>query len=597
MAGAARGGSFALEKSKFLRLSFAANGHFPMLIDTTKEVPQDFLRFDVCIVGSGPAGITLARKLCSSELRVCILESGGYKSVKAAQSLNTGAVDSSHGYREQTLREGRCRQFGGTGNLWNHQMRGATGRHIRYLPLDEIDFERRSWVPESGWPFSRRDIQSYYESAGRVCDIGKFDFRAAAWQSGTKNRQPWQTEKIETIASQFGSPAIFLDRYRRELVSSERITVILRAVALELRMDPLSRVITSIEAGTPGGPKIQVRARAFVLSAGGLENARILLLQDALQPGGLGNQHDMVGRCFMDHPSITLGTLTPFSGACFSQAGFYDQHDVDGQSVMGILRIRPEVMRREKMLNLCAVLAPHFKDLRSNSLAIAYQLLSKGPRFILWRHFRARAQHYDPNIGLQPSRPLRQRLFDEYYSESQCGWSRLTGLERRFGEFGVRSLVEQSPDRFNRVMLGEEIDDFGQRKTKVVWRWNELDLHSIRQAQEIFRDDLAAAGIGTFNPAGERVGSQPQPFNSPHHFMGTTRMSDNPRNGVVDADCRVHEVPNLFIGGSSVFPTGGFANPTLTIVALSLRLAHHLQAELQATPEIQAGPKSELKAN
>jgi choline dehydrogenase-like flavoprotein len=161
-------------------------------------------------------------------------------------------------------------------------------------------------------------------------------------------------------------------------------------------------------------------------------------------------------------------------------------------------------------------------------------------------------------------------------------------MERRFGEFAVRSLVEQSPDRSNRIILQGQTDPFGQRKIKVLWRWNELDLRSIRQAQQIFQKELAAAGIGTFVPLEEDVGAQPRPFNSPHHFVGTTRMHDNPRNGVVDAECRVHDVPNLFIAGGSTFPTGGFANPTLTIVALALRLAAHLQSELRSTPNIQA---------
>lgn len=566
-----------------------------MLVDTATQVPDDFLQFDVCIVGSGPAGITLAREISRAGLRVCLLESGGHKPAEDTQNLNAGAVDSAHGYREQTLREGRCRQFGGTANLWNHEVRGESARHIRYVPLDEIDFERRGWVPESGWPFSRREIQPFYERAQQVCGIGKFDFRARVWGIGTKNSQPWQTEKIESVVSQFGSSGIFLGHYRRELVRDERVTVILRAVLLQLQMDPLSRAITSAQAGAPDGRKFQVRARAFVLAAGGLENARILLLQHALQPGGLGNQHDMVGRCFMDHPAIKLGTLIPPSSAVFGQAGFYDQHDVGGQAIMGKLHIRPHVMRREKMLNLCAVLVPHFKNLRANGRAVLHQLLVRGPRF-LWRHLSAE-HRYSPQTGGDPPQAVRRRLLEQYYSEGQCGWSRLSGLERRFGEFGVHSLVEQSPDRSNRIMLQEQTDAFGQRKIKVLWRWNELDLRSIRQAQQIFREELAAAGIGSFIPVGEAVGSRPRRFNSPHHFLGTTRMHDNPRNGVVDADCRVHDVPNLFIAGSSVFPTGGFANPTLTIVALTLRLAIHLQSELQSRPQIQADPTPPQTAN
>ena len=555
-----------------------------MLVDNATNVSDGFLQFDVCIVGSGPAGITLAREISRAGLRVCLLESGGrHKPPEDTQNLNAGAVDSAHGYREQTLREGRRRQFGGTANLWNHEVRGESARYIRYVPLDEIDFEPRDWVPESGWPFSRREIQPFYERAQQVCGIGKFDFRAGAWETWTKNSQPWQTEKIESVVSQFGSSGIFLEHYRRELVRDERVTVILRAVLLQLQMDSLSRAITSAHAGTPDGRKFQVRAQVFVLAAG-LENARILLLQDALQPGGLGNQHDMVGRCFMDHPSITLGTLIPHSSALVGQAGFYDQHDVGGQAMMGKLHIRPEVMRREKMLNLCAVLVPHFKNLRTNGGAVLHQLLVRGPRFF-WRHLSAKHRYSRQNGG-EPPQSLRQRLLEQYYSEGLCGWSRLRWLERRFAEFRVRCLVEQSPDRSNRVMLQEQTDTFGQRKIKVLWHWNELDLRSIRQAQQIFREELATAGIGTFISVEETAGPQPRRFNSPHHFLGTTRMHDNPRNGVVDADCRVHDVPNLFIAGSSVFPTGGFANPTLTIVALAVRLATHLRSELLSTIEV-----------
>src|SRR6201984_3216535 len=164
-----------------------------MLIDSTTKVPDNFLQFDVCIVGSGPAGITLAREVSHSGLRVCLLESGGHKPAEHTQTLNAGAVDSGHGYREQTLREGRRRQFGGTANLWNHEVRGVSGRHIRYVPLDEIEFERRDWVPESGWPFSRREIQPFYERAQQVCGIGEFEDRSGVRVPWAKTRQPWQT--------------------------------------------------------------------------------------------------------------------------------------------------------------------------------------------------------------------------------------------------------------------------------------------------------------------------------------------------------------------------------------------------------------------
>src|ERR1700693_5805560 len=142
------------------------------------------------------------------------------------------------------------------------------------------------------------------------------------------------------------------------------------------------------------------------------------------------------------------------------------------------LHIRPEVMRREKMLNLCAVLVPHFKNFRANGPAILHQLLTRSPRFLL-RHLSA-APHSSLQNGEEPPQPLRQRLLQQYYSLGQCGWSRLGRLERRFAEFGVHSLVEQSPDRSNRIILQEQTDVFDQQKAKVLWHWNELDLRSIR---------------------------------------------------------------------------------------------------------------------
>jgi choline dehydrogenase-like flavoprotein len=216
--------------------------------------------------------------------------------------------------------------------------------------------------------------------------------------------------------------------------------------------------------------------------------------------------------------------------------------------------------------------------------------LVRGARFV-WRYLSAEHRYRTQNAQKSPQ-SLRQRLLEGYYTERICGWSRLGGLERRFGEFRVRSLVEQSPERSNRVTLQDQTDAFGQRKIKVLWHWNELDLRSIRQAQQIFRGEMAAGAIGTFTAVEDSDGSQPRQFDSPHHFLGTTRMHDNPRNGVVDADCRVHGVRNLFIAGSSVFPTGGFANPTLTIVALALRLATYLQSELLSTPRVQAQPNT-----
>ena len=560
-----------------------------MLSDASQGNDGRAIEADVCIVGTGPAGLTLARELSRAGQRVCLLEAGGKKMAEPTQDFNAGCVNSAHGYRANVLRDGRRRQMGGSANLWNHELRGETARHVRYVELDAIDLERRDWIPESGWPITRVELQSHYDRAAELCGVAQFRKDASEW--ATPGRVPWESQRIESVVSQFGSSTVFLEKIRSELERNESVTILLHAPVRTLQMEPLARRIVSATVGKPGAPAIEVRAGRFVLAAGGLENARLLLLQEHLQPGGLGNQNDMVGRCFMDHPSITLGTLKPHSTQIFSQAGFYDQHAVDGHPIMGKLHIRPEIMRREKMLNLCAVLVPHFKNLRSNLPAVLRQLAAKGPKF-LWQR-RGIAEHcYSPQAGGEAPQSFRQRLLEGYYSECYCGWSRLPA--RHFGEFGVRSLVEQSPDRSNRILLGNDTDALGQRRIEVRWKWNALDLHSIARAQEIFREDLAAASIGDFTPEAEGPENQPRFFYSPHHFMGTTRMHIDPRQGVVDADCRVHDVANLYVAGSSLFPTGGFANPTFTLLALALRLANHLiaqtrpavfaQSDMTATP-------------
>jgi choline dehydrogenase-like flavoprotein len=243
--------------------------------------------------------------------------------------------------------------------------------------------------------------------------------------------------------------------------------------------------------------------------------------------------------------------------------------------MMGLLRIREEVMRREEMLNMCGALVPHFKDLRS-ALPTFWRRIAGEARRTVRRNLKSLYLRFFPRPGCDAKAPPRS-LLEHCYDDDCTGWSRISRKGRRFAAFSIRSLVEQVPDAANRVMLDEKRDPFGQQKVNLAWRWNEADLRSIRRAQAIFAHELAAAGIGQFTPAAECAGPIRRAFSSPHHFMGTTRMHRDERHGVVNQDCRVHGIPNLFVSGSSVFPTGGFANPTLTIVSLALRLADHLK--------------------
>ena len=505
---------------------------------------------------------------------MCLLESGGAAHGAAGDALNRGRVDSPHGYRAETLREGRSRQLGGSAARWNHLWRGQPGRWIRYLPLDAIDFETRDWVPESGWPFTRAELMPFYDRARKVCGI------APETTHATDGPEPWELGRVESTVAYFGQPTPFLRDLPDTLRRDDRAQVVLHATLKTLRLHASGEGIESADVRTPGGGEFRVRARMFVVAAGGLENARILLLHDGLRRGGLGNAHGMVGRCFMDHPAVTLGRLRPFSPALFDRAGFYDQRRVGGATVMGCLHIRPETMRRERLLNLSAALAPGLRDFRSNVAPMIGQFFAKGPRF-LWERSFARSSNATPE-GMAAGSSMWRRMLEGYYSECFCGWSALRGKPGRFRDFRVRCLVEQSANPANRVRLDDDaLDAGGQRKMRVEWRWHEPELRTLRKAQEIFRAEFAAAGIGEFVPEPAGADGVPGEFFSTHHFMGTTRMHADPRQGVVDADGRVHGVENLFVAGSSVFPTAGFANPTLTVIALAVRLADCLRERLR----------------
>ena len=547
---------------------------------------------DVCIIGTGPAGVTLARELAKSKLRICLLEAGRQKPDPVIADLNAGEVESPHGYLPETLSVGRRRQLGGTSNIWRHELHGRRGKFLRCVPLDEVDFERRDWIPLSGWPFSRRELAPYYERAHRVCGIGPFGWTADAWQRQSDASPPWHTKAFESGVAQFGEASVFTQDSLRELSQCANVSILSRSVLLRLQCDVRPEVISAAEVLQPDGSRLRVQASRFVLAAGGIENARILLLHTAPPNGGSGNQHDMVGRCFMDHPSIALGTLLPSSADLYDRASFYDLHNTNILPIMGILKLRPEVLRREKLLNACAVLVPHFRNLSWNLPAVIQELAAKGPRFVLRRVFR----HKNIHASIEDSSEhlsLRRRLLERYYTERRSGWSRLSQKARRFKAIGIRSLVEQSPDPANRIVLSDALDQLGQRRVKLFWKWNALDLYSLRRTQEIFRHEFATAGMGIFTPAKTSAIGQPIAFSSPHHFMGSTRMHPDPRQGVVDANCRVHGLHNLFIAGSSVFPTGGFANPTLTLLALALRLADHLTHEYSRAQNLDSGVPAE----
>ncbi|QLE56784.1 FAD-dependent oxidoreductase [Nostoc sp. TCL26-01] len=547
-----------------------------MLIDAHTLSQDDSIETEVCIVGAGPAGITLARELAQTNIRVCLLESGGLDFDHHTQSLTQGE---SVGNLFGTLEEQRCLQFGGTANFWKIRL-GNNQIGVRHVPLDKIDFEKRDWLPYSGWPFDKSHLDPFYKRAQRVCQLGAFAYDAESWQNAETPQLPF-TSHVTTSMFQFGPRAAFTHEYREEINQASNITTYLHANLIEIATDDTAKNVTRLRVACSSGKEFWVQAKVVILAMGGIETARSLLLSNKTQKTGLGNQHDLVGRFFMDHPLVSCGKLIPTNPDIFKNTALYDLRRVNNIPVMGKLALTEAVMRREQLLNISTLLFPIPKPYQLKAVNSLKELLSL-------RHNSQARQDFIKHlsnlfIGLDYILPAAYGAFlkQEPFIPSLAwgGWSNIANPQSRFAGFQLLHQTEQVPDPENRVTLIDERDRLGRQRVKLHWRWHDTDIQHIKRTQDILKQEITRAGIGELQL--DRDGDLPKLIHpGTHHHMGTTRMHDDPKQGVVDRNCQVHGVSNLFIASSSVFPTGGYANPTLTIVALAIRLADHVKTIL-----------------
>lgn len=530
------------------------------------------LTFGICVIGSGPAGISLARSFIGKKISVCLLESGDLHLDQATQSLADGEVE---GVRYPKLERMRRRQFGGLSNAWNIRIDDYARLGVRHLPLDEIDFEKRDWLPNSGWPFGRALLDPYYERASKICGIGALDYRSEPWERHLSRPIQFPDDELDTTMFQFGPSGIFADEYRKELEAADNVDVYLNANAVKLEANDNAGTVKAVKVATLAGQKYTICAKVVVLAAGGIENARLLLESDDVATSGLGNQNDVVGRYFMDHPLIRTGLLFPNDPSAFKTTALYDMRFIEGQTVMGKITLSDEVRRQKELLGISALLMPRTKRQQSPAHLALRELRQsvrerRAPRRAPLKLMEEIVKHAD-DLALDFHK-IRIKKDHLYPSLSRGGWSKINDNQDMFDKFEVLSQTEQSPDPANRVVLSDRRDRLNSRLPKVQVRWTDFDKTNLSRAQGMLVRGFAASGFGRL----ELENMDHSVGMSTHHNMGTTRMHADPKQGVVDADGKVHGLSNLFAVGGSVFPTGGYANPTFTMIALAVRLADHL---------------------
>lgn len=519
-----------------------------MILDARSVPSGTTIDTEVCIVGAGAAGITLARAFIGAPFRVVLLESGGMNFDLPTQELYDGE---SIGAPFVPLNASRLRYFGGTTNHWGGYC----------LPLDEIDFEKREAFPYHGWPFPKSHLDPWYDRAQDVCRLGRYDYRPSSWGiPATKIPPPFAGPTFETKLLQ-ENPVRFGPFYAPELRHAPRVATYLHANAFHFDAGDANAEVKALTVKTLSGHSFTVVARIYVLAVGGIENARILLASGREDGNGLGNEHDLVGRFFMLHPVFTVGSIVPTNP--YMNVDFLTK----GTWVPGKFRIDPIV----------GLSASSMRDLHLPNMMFGFDF------------------KLAPVAGAMDA---LKRLAD---GEGPAGstWTDLSKVVRNFEgvtDFAVRKVLfgdgipiqamhlwgasEQQPNPQSRVTLGPKRDSLGMREVIADWQLVPEDRTKPADIVRLLGAEIGRTGFGRLHSEFGKDGAWPEDFRGNEHQMGTTRMHSDPTQGVVDPNCRLHTVSNLYVAGSSVFTTGGVSNPTLTIVALALRLADHIKENL-----------------
>lgn len=542
------------------------------------------LAADVCIVGAGAAGITIALELMDRSLSVVVLESGTLEQDPRLQELYAGEVadPALHSPPDKY----RDRRFGGTTVTWGG----------RSMPYDPIDFESRAFVPFSGWPIGYQDVLPFYPRANALLEAGRFEYDAdkAFDPPAPPLIRGFASDRVRTNGlERFSCPTNFAARYGKRLRRSPDVRVILGASCTAIHLRPDGSSVRDLEVATLEGNRFSVAARSVILAVGGLETVRLLLASRDVAREGIGNRHDVVGRYYMGHIAGAVGTLTVNGPPSAVRHGY--EISPEGIYCRRRLSLTAAEQRRLGVANLVARL--HFSRIsdpahRNGILSGLY--LAKP--FISYEYGKRLNDGSRPTAGTY-LKHLRNVVSQPWDCTAFVGhWiARRTLAERKFpsvilrnrtNRFSLEIHAEQQPLPTSRVSLSDKVDALGMPQLRVDWRYCAADIDSVRRTLDVFAEEFARSGVARFEYDPATLEQDLLRFGAyGGHHTGTARMGTDARTSVVDADCKVHGVNNLFIASSAVFPTTSQANPTLTIVAMALRLARHVASRTASRVE------------
>jgi len=501
-----------------------------MHIDARNIDNNTLIEGDICIVGAGAAGISMALEWMNSKYKVILLEGGGFDYEAKMQDLYRGKTT---GQRYYPLESARLHYFGGTTGHWA----GFCS------PLDPIDFKKRDWVPHSGWPIQRHDLDPFYARAQKNLDLGPYEYDAKYYEQMDKSLVPLPFDQgaVYNKMWQFSPPTRFGTKYRDGIVNAGNVHLYTYANVTNIARSENAAHIKEVTVKNFTGKQHTVRAKYFVVACCAIQNARLLLASS------LGNDNDLVGRYFMEHLEIKSAEMW-FPEPDLLKLYMIDFGKTKYRAELGISEQKQEELR---ILNGTASLTP-------------LEIARKQPAFIdIWTS----------------DKKAREKSMASYGNDDNPGRH-----SHGYKNFQLFTRIEQAPNPSSRVTLDTEKDELGMPRAMLHWELTPLEKRSIRKIYELIGQQCGISGKGRVRLMeylqDENDNSWPEFTGGGWHHMGTTRMSDDPKQGVVDANCKVHGIDNLYMAGSSCYVTAGAPNPTLTLVALTLRLSDHLKQRI-----------------
>jgi choline dehydrogenase-like flavoprotein len=526
-----------------------------ILVDFSEGGQDLNLDADLCVVGAGAVGLTIVHELRRSGLRVVVIETGGLDRDPVSDGLSDTPAD---GSPTLDLHSTRPRVFGGSTVEWGGMC----------CPLDACDFETRPSMPLHGWPISLAELQPYYQRAHAALGLGPPYFDERVWSDLRIAPPAVDPALLRTKFWQYRSPGLlppdsplrFGEAYRADFASSADINAVLNATVDKLVRVPGEDRLDGVEFRNIAGRRGSVRATVFVLAAGAVENARVLLASE------FSNCSEALGRYFMEHPHAIVGRLS-----------YRDMHRILPR--WAVLQRTRRVSFRPKFLPTPAYQREH--DILNAAMSLEVRCEPDCPHRALADLTRGlRARRFDSEVGSSARRVATHPgiLAGVAYRRARGG-----PACPAHGGIDLYCRSEQEPNPSSRVTLGPDRDAMGVNRAVLSWRLTDRDRRTVVDYANLVGSELRRLGATTLtlDPwLSDREGWPAEMRGGPHH-SGTTRMSDTATTGVVDKHSRVHGVANLYAVGPSVFPTGGYANPTYTIVALAIRAADHIQARLR----------------